>query len=839
MGPWRARGVMALRLIIFSLIALTLADPSIRVPDNRLSVVFAVDVSESVPPDQQAVANEWVRQAISYAGPEDRAVVIAFADGAVVQRFGLQSTPPPATIAPAASATDISAALRLAGDLATGTGGRRLVLLTDGWETRGHAEELAQWLRTRQAHVSYVPLAALSDGPEIALRSLEVPPFARQGDKVDATLIASSNVETDVMLRLLVDGQPDLETVVHVVPGTNRLGLSHRVDTTGVHTLTAEVRSDLDTRAENNRADALLVVKDRPRVLVIEDRQSEGADVARLLTSDGMEVATKPASTIATSPAALRDYDAVVLNNISATSLTLDQQKTLQSYVRDMGRGLVMAGGGRSFSMGAYAGTTLEEMSPVLSTPPIRREKGNVALTLVIDKSGSMDLSSRGVSKVQMAKEAAIQATEVLRPGDIVGVLAFDTANYWVVPPQPLDLAGGLAAVQARIASITADGGTDIYKALETAYQAQPLLDASFKHIILLTDGQSWSSDYEGLVQRNRDLNVTLSTVAIGNDADTQLLARLARLGDGRYYFTERFEDIPRIVTKETTIATRSALAEGEFYPRAVDPSPLLRGFDAGDLPPVLGYVVTTPRPRATVALASDRNDPILAHWQYGLGRVVAWTPDVQPGWARPWLEWPQGASFFSQAVRWTMATPVEPDLRVDAQVEGRSVTLHVESLQDDGSFGEGLDTRAVILTPGQRAVEVPVPQSGPGQYQVRLAVDEPGLYQVAVTQAGPSQQPHQEIIGFAVDGQAELRAVGTNEPLLRSLAGQTGGRQLQLPSEAFSRDFQPGSDRWLPVWPQLLLVALLLFPADVALRRLHLPIRGLSLRRPGRLGRG
>jgi Ca-activated chloride channel homolog len=539
----------------------------------------------------------------------------------------------------------------------------------------------------------------------------------------------------------------------------------------------------------------------------------------------------------------LSGYEAVVLDNVQATSLSLDQQLTLQSYVRDMGRGLLVVGGQNSYSMGAYADTDLENLLPVRATPPDRHDQGDLALLLVIDTSGSMSLASNHVVKMEMAKQAAVQAVAELKPTDTVGVLVFNTRYQWVVPPQIVADNGGLPDIQARISTIKAAGGTDIYSALDAAYQSMSQLDVRFRHVLLLTDGESSNPKYQALVGRNQALGVTLSTVAIGQDADTTLLSQLAQLGAGRSYATQRFDDIPSIVAKETAIASRASVAEGQFQPLPLEASPLLSGLEGASLPNLAGYVQTTARPGATIALASPRQDPILAHWHYGLGRVVAWTSDAGSLWARDWFAAP-AAAVFAQALRWTMTAPVDPRLNVSAQISGSAMTLSVDSLEPDGSFGDGFDTRATVVTPAASATEIRLPQVAPGRYQRTFDIAEAGVYQVLVRQVQPSGDVLEEVLGTVADGNVEERSVGTNEALLGALAAQTGGRKLVAPEDAFAPDPTSAARAWQPLWAWLVVAALLLFPVDVAMRRLQVSAPRWKIarwwRRPGFVrGRG
>jgi hypothetical protein len=454
----------------------------------------------------------------------------------------------------------------------------------------------------------------------------------------------------------------------------------------------------------------------------------------------------------------------------------------------------------------------------------------NVALFLVLDRSASMDIGRRNEpTKLAMAKEAASQAIGLLHPNDIVGVVAFDTDFEWVIPTTRIRNADDIKSAQARVGAIQSGGGTSILGPLKAAYDAIDRTDARLKHIVLLTDGQSSDKGYEELIQQMRPAHITLSTVAIGADADTKLLQVLANLGDGRYYFTERSTQIPVIASKETSILTRNAVIEGPVSALVRDPSPVVRGL-SGDFPSLQGYVATTPRDRAVLALETDKGDPLLAHWQYGLGRVVAWMSDASPGgWAASWMPagWSEAGDFWPQIVRWSMPAPRTPGFDVTARLDPslRQVVLHVDSERSDGTFADLQDTRATIVPPDGSAREVTLLQSGPGTYERTLNVDQAGVYRVLVSQRDGDAVTHEETVGFAVPSVGpELRTVGSNLALLDQLAQTTGGRVLTDPADV-ARSFETlNAEHRVPIWPWLIGLAALLIPLDVAARRLRWP---------------
>ncbi|MBA2449466.1 MAG: VWA domain-containing protein, partial [Chloroflexi bacterium] len=810
MARWRRRGALILRAAVLSLTIMALADPVSWRPDDKLSVAFVVDQSDSMAGQQRAAAEAWLGQALGSAGPADRVAVVRFGRHAVADVEGVRAaaaSPSGPNAAPPSAgvdgtATNLEEALRLAGDLLSPTGGRRLVLLTDGWENVGSAQDAATQALPPGTQVSHALPGYEAAGPEVALRALEAPSFVRDGSTFEAAAVVDSIVETDATLRLFLDGRPVAEQPVHLQVGPNRFSLAQRARSLGFRRLRVEVVARDDTRTDNNAAEASTVVKAAGSVLLLEGHGGEASRLAESLREGGLQVEVRPPTDVPPRTEPLERFDAVGMVNVAATQLTLDQQRTLQQYVQNLGRGLIVAGGSTSFALGGYAGTVLDEILPVSPAPPTRREQGSVALYLVIDKSGSMDLYRSDVSKMAMAREAAILSIEALRADDTLGVLAFDSRHAWAVPPTKIKGPGEIRAAQANIAAIKADGGTSIFPALEEAYKAAAQSDAKLKHIILLTDGQSFDADYAGLVNRMRPNQITLSTIAVGSDSDTKLLTMLAQIGTGRYYFTERAQDVPKITTKETTIVTRGSLVEGRVLPQLVEASPIMLGLTGGELPPLGGYVAATSRPRATNALSSDRGDPLLAHWQYGLGRVVAWTSDAGGEWTGDWSAWPEGDRFWQQAIRWTMPEPTASGFQVAAVVTGDQVALRAQSVRPDGRFADLQDTRVTVIAPDGRGREIGLPQTAPGVYGLTTTAAASGAYEARFAQYERGQVVREETLGFTVPAAAELRAVGVNRPLLNRLAARGGGRELIDPADAFARDFPPNGERSSPLWP-------------------------------------
>lgn len=810
-AAWGRRAVLITRLCILAALILALAEPEIRVPGRERVVLFVVDVSDSMTPGQRAWAESWVQQAVRALPSGSRWSVEQFA-----ARPRLAASTDPG--APPGNATDLGAALRLAAASVDGETRSDIVLLTDGWDTTGHPVSPSEL--PAGVVVSYAAPPPTDDAPQAVVHAVDLPAAVRVGDAPDVVVQIAAVAPGPVRLRLIVDDAPLSDAEVQLQAGTTRVPFSPRLVTPGFHQVSAE----LTVAGRTSRLSAVTVASDAGHVLLLEDEPGQAAPLATVLADVGIHVERRPAATVPPSATALAGFDAIVLVNTPATSLTLDQQRTLQSFARDLGHGLLVVGGPRSFSPGGYEGSVLDDVLPVSARPPAAPQQGNLALFLVIDRSGSMEMGIGGSSKIAMARTAAGRAAEMLQPNDTLGVIAFDSTFQWIVPRTTLRGPDDVRAAELRIESIQAGGGTSILPPLQAALEAAAGTDAALKHVVLLTDGESNDTGYEGLLARMRPHQVTLSTLAIGSDADRKLLASLARLGGGRSYFTERSTQIPQIAAKEATILTRNAVVEGQASARVGEPSPVLRAL-SGSFPALGGYVATTRKERAVTALETERGDPLLAHWQYGLGRVAAWTSEAQQGWGGAWAGWGEAARFWPQVVRWLMPAPQRSDLQVTARVleDGRRVTLRAQSVRDDGTFGDQVDTRATIVGPDGAAHEMPLPQHAPGTYELTTTVAEPGAYRVLVAQREAGQLVRQELAGFAVPDSAELHTVGVNRAGLEALAAHSGGRELRAPEDLVSGSSAAQGSATVghvPVWPWLLLVALVLLPVDVYLRR-------------------
>src|SRR4051812_2179932 len=838
LGAGRRRAALLVRVLVLASLVAALAGLQLVLAVDRLSVVFVADLSDSVGGAGRDEALTFIKDSLAKMPDGDVSGVVAFGRDALVERLPsdldqidrLASTP-------VRNATDVGAALRLATALFPDDAQKRIVLLSDGNDTTGAGQTEAALAAARGVQVE-THVIGLQGRDEALVERLDAPSTARLGEEIQATAQVRSTVGQPATLRLFVDGTLASTQPVTLEAGANRVTFRFKPADAGFHTFRVALDVARDTFAQNNRADAHTIVKGEPRVLVVAGDGDVAADLVKALQTERQQVAaTTVPESMPDTLEALLTYDSVVLVDVPRLRITDKAMAALQAYVRDLGRGLVMVGGPKSYGAGGYAKTALEETLPVDMGVRDRQKQPDIALVVVIDKSGSMDACHcnsfdagmggarsgiAGVRKVDIGKEAILRAAAALTPTDQLGVVAFDSAAHWAIRTAPL---GSLADIQAAIGGIQPLGTTNIFAGLDQAVQSLETTTATRRHIILLTDGWSTSGEYTDILKRMKADNITLSTVGAGGGSNP-FLSDLARQGGGRFYPAANPASIPDIFLKETQQVSGQQIVEEPFFPTLTSSSPIVRGIESG-FPQLLGYNGTTAKPAAQTVLVTGRDDPLLAQWQYGLGRSVAWTSDATGRWAKNWIAWPGFSRFFSQLVGWTF--PGEETAGIEASFvnEAGKMKLRVQSEEADGSPRDFYATVAHLVGPGLEPVDVPLPQTAPGVYEAPLGELDSGAYAVRVTQTRSGSSALGRTLGLVAPTAAEYWLLGANESLLAAIRTATAGGVAGAPADVWRHDLA-ATRSFTELWPWLLVIALLLWPLDIALRRVSLGRREL-----------
>ncbi|MDB5081931.1 MAG: putative von Willebrand factor type [Chloroflexi bacterium] len=827
-----------LRLLIVTLIVLSIANLQLVTTSDRLATVFLLDVSDSVGADGRGHEIDFTRKSLQTMQESQQSGVVVFGQEALVEKLvskdktlgNLESTP-------TTSYSNLAEAVRLGTALLPGDSQRRLVLISDGNQNIDEVRNAAKIAAANGVQIDVVPLNQ-NTGPEVSIGNLQVPSNLRQGEEFSIKVAVDSNYAGPANLLILQDGQVISDKPVTLKEGSNLFSQQLIAKTKGFANYTAKIVTARDTLNQNNEANAYSLVKGGPRALLVEGHpdQHEAANLQAALTQSGIE-ATVISPDKFPGLNDLTQYDSVLLVNVPANTLTQANMSVLQAYVKDLGKGMVMVGGEESYGLGGYFRTPIEDMLPVELQLPSKLQTPSVAMVLVIDRSGSMadayngpGAGASGIPKIELAKDAAYLAATQLSNTDQVGVVVFDTQAQWQVP---LGVMGNPSNLVSPIGRISPGGGTNVYSGLAPAIEGVKNSTAKNKHIILMTDGQdSEGIDYRGLYTQAQQYGITISTVGLGEDVNTALLAEIARQGGGRYTFVNDPTNLPKIFAKEAHLAARSYIVEENFTPSVADPSPVLQNITG--TPELKGYVVTRAKGTATQALVTKRNEPLLATWQYGLGRVAAWTSDAKGRWATNWLGWQDFPKFWSQMVRWTVAENEAGGLQVQTKTVGNRIYVTADAISPSSQYLNGLEVKAKVVASSLNSQEdVTLTQTAPGHYEGYFTPKNTGSFIVnvqgksTVNQENNSNINLTQTVGAVASYSPEYKQLGSNEALLKDIAALTGGRVLTSPAQAFRDDLR-STTHHQELWPWLMLLAILLFPLDIAARRIRLSPRDL-----------
>lgn len=806
----RRRSLAVIRMCVIALLLLGLAGIEIASAVGDLTVILAADRSDSIGPADARRMRAFLDEVRSRAGPGLRVGLVAFGSGAELEEMPSEQPRLALVSRPRTDGTNIAAAIQRAIPAFPAGAARRLVLLTDGQANAGDLTPALAAVRASGIELVVVPIAS-DPAPDVLVEEVTMPALLSVGERVPVTVTLRASAPAEAELRVRANGVLLFAQELNLHAGRTGVDLDVTAAQPGLLRMDATVEAYPDTEPGNNRAFALALVSGGPSVIYVG---APTGPLATMLESQRLSVRRIQPAQLPGSAAGYHGTAAVVLDDVPAYLLSPQQMSALRDFVRIGGGGLVALGGARSFGIGGYAGTALEEVLPVSMDVRHRLAIPTMAVVLVLDASGSMGGFGNEMAKVELAKETAQSVVDLLGERDLVGVLAFDQMPRWLVQPTA---ASQRARILEAVSRIRAGGGTNLYPALAAAREALQKVEARVKHIIVLSDGQTDPGDFRGLAAALVSERITVSTVAIGKDADLEIMRSIAGWGRGRAYVAHDAYSIPRILAAEALLATRSYVVEERFTPRVVAHSAMVA--DLGAVPPLLGYLATVPKPSAEVILSSHHDDPVLAAWNYGVGRAVAITTDARFRWTAPWSGWSGAARLWSQAVRWAMSRQ-SGSLDVHAEVISDRVRIVLDARATDGTPQVGWEAAVTLAGERGEVGAAPLTQTGPGWYEAELPLPPSGAYLVSVAASEGGRQVGRSALPLAVPYSPELQQVGLNRAVIAHMVEAAGARVVATPAEALAPPLSP-ERKSRPLWPLLGAVAIAGFAAEVALRRI------------------
>jgi uncharacterized membrane protein len=842
LGPVRRWLAIACRSMVIALILTALADVQWVGESRQVCTLFLLDQSQSIPP----TATEQAIQAISRQiadRPRDRdlAGVIVFGKEARVEL-------PPAlyprdqefrrvTASLDRQYSDLGSAIQLAlGSLPPNTAGR-LVLFTDGNQNRGNVLAEAAVARRNKVPIDVVPIEYRYDA-EILVDKVVVPAELRPGDTANIRVVIRSSRDAAGLLRLnrIVDGARQVlaEERVTLKEGLNVKFVKLTIDDPSLSTFEASFEPEaasFDTLARNNTGTGFSWIRGEGRVLLIAPAASLPERLVESLRQDRIAVVTRSPEQLSDDLAELAPFDAVILANVPAESLGEKRQQILATSVRSLGTGLLMIGGPDSFGPGGYNGSPLEEALPVQMEVQATKITSKGALVLIMHACEMPEGNF-------WQKKVAQLAVKQLSSQDECGLLHWNGTAAWSFKLQGV---GDRSLMNGRIDRMVPGDMPDFAGTMQMGFDALKKSDALTKHVIIISDGDPAPPSNELLgMYKQAKISVTTVAIAAHGAFEERTMNRIAATTGGRSYRVTSPKALPEIYIKETRSISRPLIFERpEPWRPTVDygGEPVAGLGRQNTLPPIRGFVLTTPKPTAIVEVSSPipvdaQRPPILAHWQYGLGRAVALTTDAGERWASEWVASDIYGKFWSQLIRWTMR-PAESDrLTLATNEKDGVVRVVVNAATPAGEFLNGLAIDSAVVGPDGASRPLPFRQTEPGKYEATYPAEEAGTYVVRLATSTGEGSREVAFAPHSVSYPPEYRETTSRRDLAESVALVTEGKVIE-PGEAATAPFfaEPAEPirRLQDAWPMALLTALVLLWMDVAVRRISVDPRGVA----------
>jgi len=808
---WRRWCSTVLRVLIVSFLALALGGLEILNPQEGMNAYFLLDRSESIPSGQQEMARDWVNRVSAQKQKNDKSGVLVFGTQASIESAPNSSLNLQKVLAVVPTGrTDISAAIRLATAGFPENGQKRIVLISDGNENIGDAAAAVTAARPLGVTMDVLPVG-VDRGTDVSIQKVTTPGRVKKGQTFEVKIFVEADRAQKATLRLYRNNQPLGQQEVELAAGKNLFSFPQQLDNPDFYSYNVQLEAAGDMLPQNNKASSYTTVRGIPRILVISSQAADDENLVRALRSGKFDVRQAGLDFPSTLPE-IQSYDAIFLSNVSAGDLGDQMMKLLESAVRDFGIGLVCIGGDQAFAAGSYRNTPLESLLPVDMELNSKKVMPSGAVALVMHGMEFMNGN-------QVARDCAIGVLDALGPQDQIGVLLWDGSSKWLFP---MTKASDKKLLGRMINGMNQGDMMYFDPVIKMAHEGLKSTTANLRHIIVFSDGDP-APPYNSTMNDLAGDRITVSTVLIAGHAGPETMIKMADLGRGRFYDVRSPADLPRIFIKETAVVLKSAIYEEPFMPQFVASSEIVRGIGGRDYPQLQGYVCTTAKGRAEVPLLTDKGDPLLAHWQYGLGRAVAFTSDAKPKWAAQWMGWEKYQQFWSQVAQWSLRKIDTADFASEVSVDRGEGHIAVDAVNPDGSFRNFLNLQTLVVTPGGERQTIRLEQTGPGHYEAKFPTAEVGAYMLNLVDLEGGNVRASQALGASVNYSPEFQAREPNSHLLKKLAELGGGKildhQVDNPFDLDrKRTYQPR-----PVWEWLIQIAILLFPLDVAVRRIQL----------------
>lgn len=836
-GLSRGRAAVALwvRLLLAGILVMVLAEPrSVRTLDV-LSVVFCVDLSDSVGAvsKDEAASNkalEFVAKMVSEkTRGGDRSGLVTFARNSAVeqqpeQQFPLEGGRVITNSQIDRDATNIEQALALAGAVIPPDTAGRIVLLSDATATEGNLDQVLGELKSRDIAVDVLPISYEYDR-EVWLERLDLPRNVKLGEPYKATVVLNSLKAGQGQLSLRENGKEIHTQDLKFPAGKSRHDFEINLRAAGYYeySATLTVADGEDRISQNNTVMNYIMVSGEGKVLLVKNPVGDERDWVDLVKAiQGGERATEVVDAIdlPRDALSLMPYDAIVFVNVGVDAFDPLQMQAVHDAVKDLGIGFLMVGGDNSFGPGGYHRTVIEAALPVSMDITQKKVLPKGALAIILHTCEFPEGNT-------WAKRITKQAIKVLGAQDEVGLLAYtNKGEDWIFPLTP---AGEYDKLVPQINAAEVGDMPSFQNTMQLAHAGLKKSDAATKHLIVISDGDP-SPPTPALVQQFIADKISISGVAVfpHQAQDIQVMRGVCDATGGRFYFPSRADELPAIFIKESKTLKRGMIQTKTVMPEAgLTSRNILTGID--QMPSLDGYVLTTLKERLTENILhvteEEQIDPILATWSYGLGRSAAFTSDLSSNWGKRWVTWNKYQAFVKQLLTDISRVQKKGNLRMWTQASGTQTEIFVEDFAPADS-AESLDLRAVVAGPRDKSETVTLRQVGPRRYQATVPLWGRGRYQVLAKSVGGDRQEIAQD-GFIVSYSPEYLRFRSNPQIYRDIIAKTGGQELSASTtvEDIYETHRKAKSNSSPIFDWFLIALAFLVPLDVGVRRVQIDL--------------
>jgi Mg-chelatase subunit ChlD len=826
-----------LRLTILGVLLLALSGPEIDIFGRGLDVVVVVDRSRSLPDKASENILELIQNLDKARKEGDRVGLVTFggdvqperllSHDALFREFTREVLP---------DGSDLNEAVATALNLVTDDRPARILVLSDGESNGPSPLSAARRAREQGVPIDFRLFERVRIG-DIAIQEVELPRTVSPLEQFQFSVIVHADRATHGTLRVFRDGEAFPPREHDFVAGRNRLVFRDILGKGGFYNYTFELDVPNDPLIENNRGAGLVRVDAGPKLLLLtSDGNAQGNNFAAALRAANLPVDVREAKTHPLTQDALDEYRGVIIENVPARDFGRLKMERLAQFVEDLGGGLMLTGGQRSFGTGGYFKSPLDEILPVSMEMREEHRKTRVAIVVALDRSGSMTAPVKGgKTKMDLANLGTAECVKLLSPGDSVAVIAVDSSPHIIQALTPVEDSSAIVSKVMKIESM--GGGIFVYEALIAAGKELAKADQSTRHIILFSDAADSEEpgDYKKLLTKFEASGITVSVIGLGTkaDVDSKLLEDIAKRGHGNIMFTSDAKELPRLFTEDTMSVARSTFVEADpktqpnGIPGAILPDArLIANLAPGAFPGVGGYNLSYLKKDATVGVVSqdDYLAPWSAFWYRGLGRTVALTLEVDGQHTGRFANWNEYADFLVTHARWLLQGDDPNNAFVELQREGQDAVVRVELDPQRPNRERGDPPNLVVVPPGDERDDRIEPEFiwvDADTLEARFRMDRTGSYRTIV-QTGPKKFTRGPAVTLPYSPEHVPRVdLPTGRETLEEMARISAGTERADVLEILVDP--PRAARTMSLLPPLFILAMCLIVIEIAGRRLSL----------------